>query len=54
MDAPPANRRSPDVFADSRAYLVRAMRARARRFRILFWIGVLLLPQLIHVLLGRR
>jgi len=54
VDAQPAPRRRPDVLSDGRAYFVRAMRARARRFRIVFWIGVLPLPQLILVLLDRR
>jgi len=54
VDAQPAQRRRPEVLTESRAYFLRAMRARARRFRIVFWIGVLLLPQLILVLLDRR
>jgi hypothetical protein len=53
-DAQPAQRRHPDFLAESRAYFMRAMRPRARRFRILLWIGVLLLPQLILVLLDQR
>lgn len=53
-DAQPVQRRRPEFLAESRVYFVRAMRARARRFRILFWIGVLLLPQLILVLLDRQ
>jgi hypothetical protein len=54
VDAQPAQRRRPHVLTETRAYFVRAMRARARRFRVVFWIGVLLLPQLILLLLDHR
>ena len=54
VGAQPAQRRRLDVLTESRAYFVPAMRARAGRFRIVFWIGVLLLPQLILVLLDHR
>jgi hypothetical protein len=53
-DAQPAQGRRPDFLAESRTYFVRAMRARAHRFRIVFWLGALLLPQLILMLLDRR
>jgi hypothetical protein len=53
-DAIPARHQRPYRLAKSREQFVQAMRARAGRFRIVFWILVLLLPQLILVLLNRR
>jgi hypothetical protein len=47
-------RRRPDFLAEGRTYFVQTMRARARRFRLVLWIGVLLLAQLILVLLDQR
>jgi hypothetical protein len=53
-DAVPVQHQRPYGLAKSREEFVRAMRGRAGRFRIMFWILVLLLPQLILVLLDRR
>ncbi|HZM74124.1 MAG TPA: hypothetical protein VFC19_00270 [Candidatus Limnocylindrales bacterium] len=53
-DTQSAQHQRPYRLARSREQFVRAMRARAGRFRIVFWILVLLLPQLILVLLDHR
>ena len=53
-DSIPAQHQRPYRLAKSREQFVRAMRARADRFRIVLWILVLLLPQLILVPLDHR
>lgn len=54
VDAQAAQRLRANVLIESRRYFMQTMRARAGRFRIVFWIGVLLLPQLILILMDRR